>query len=470
MLIPTMPHLNLRIDAPFTDTHAKATKLNTPVLASLNYPLDCSLNPIDIFTRCLNISNERFFWVKPSKNFWIVGGGNAMDISTNGLTRFDSSIREHKKIMSNATVKGKGPGPTFLGGFRFDTFAKTSPCWKMFPDGLLTLPRWTFYNDNSSNWITINTLVHPKTDLNNLIDQLANEWTQLNTSSSPKHTLPDIYVSNPTPKNIWNNKVDLAINAIRKENIQKIVLARYLECVSKEPIAVEAVLKTLIQSNNTSHIFAIDRNNSCFLGATPEKLIQLHNTSINAQCLAGSINRGSTLIQDNLLQKKLLNSEKNSLEHRIAADWMSEKLNGLCSSLRWNEIPNIVKTPTIQHLATNFSGNLKKNHHILSCVKELHPTPSISGLPTLSAVESIRKLENFDRGWYAGPIGWVNRYGDGEFAVAIRSGIFNGVRTNVYAGAGIVRGSDPEQEYRETQFKFNTLLNALGISNEPSGK
>jgi len=292
----------------------------------------------------------------------------------------------------------------------------------------------------------------------------------LNTRSEPTYRLPKIELFKGTTKNTWNNNVNSAIDSIHKHHIQKVVLARNIECTSNQPIQVESILKTLIQNNHSSHIFAIERRNSCFLGATPEKLVQLHNKSIDAQCLAGSINRGGTLTEDTLLQNKLLESEKNSLEHTIAANWMTEKLNGLCSSLQHNQTPAIVQTPTVHHLATNFTGVLRKDSHILRCVNELHPTPTISGLPTLSALECIRDLEDFDRGWYSGPIGWLNRYGEGEFAVAIRSGLFNGPTANLYAGAGIVPGSDPEQEYQETQFKFATILNTLETTNESHTK
>jgi menaquinone-specific isochorismate synthase len=136
----------------------------------------------------------------------------------------------------------------------------------------------------------------------------------------------------------------------------------------------------------------------------------------------------------------------------------------LCDKIKWDEIPKVVRLGNLQHLGTRFEGEPKKGCHVLRFVEALHPTPAVGGMPLRPALEMIERLENFDRGWYTGPVGWVDGYGDGEFAIAIRCALLRGNEAILYAGAGIVSGADPDREDEETKMKFKPLLNALGAS------
>ena len=159
----------------------------------------------------------------------------------------------------------------------------------------------------------------------------------------------------------------------------------------------------------------------------------------------------------------LLGDAKEQREHDFAARFVEQALMGLCEQLTWDSAPKVSKFKNVQHLSTAFRGMNRKGRDILEFVEALHPTPSVAGVPTKRAVELIRKLEGMDRGWYSGPVGWMDHMGRGEFAIAIRSGLVTEDRAYLYGGAGIVEGSDVEKEYAETELKMLGLRQALGL-------
>ena len=148
----------------------------------------------------------------------------------------------------------------------------------------------------------------------------------------------------------------------------------------------------------------------------------------------------------------------------MVVDWISERMAALCNRLSWNEVPYVLRLGNVQHLATSFVGTRVEGYHVLDFVGALHPTPAVGGIPLEPALEMIGKLEEFDRGWYTGPVGWVDGNGNGEFAIAIRCALLRSNEAFLYAGDGIVAGSDPDTEDRETAMKFKPLLTALGAS------
>jgi menaquinone-specific isochorismate synthase len=160
----------------------------------------------------------------------------------------------------------------------------------------------------------------------------------------------------------------------------------------------------------------------------------------------------------------MLDSSKERNEHALVVEWISERMGGLCSKLAWDKVPHILRLGNVQHLATRFVGVPNNGCHILSFVEALHPTPAVGGIPLQPALELIKRLENFDRGWYSGPVGWVDRDGNGEFAIAIRCALLRDNEAYLYAGAGIVSESDPGREDQETMMKFKPLLIALNAS------
>jgi menaquinone-specific isochorismate synthase len=185
---------------------------------------------------------------------------------------------------------------------------------------------------------------------------------------------------------------------------------------------------------------------------------------IATEALAGSIDAALSREERRRLTIALLESEKDLGEHELVVDAIRRKLEPLCTELRLPARPQIKELRNVMHLHTPMTGVLAHPAHILELAAALHPTPSVGGVPTAEALRWIVENEPERRGWYAGPIGWFDEQGGGDLAVAIRSGLLCGKKAYVYAGSGIVRDSDPEKEYAETDTKQKPILRALGLA------
>jgi menaquinone-specific isochorismate synthase len=178
--------------------------------------------------------------------------------------------------------------------------------------------------------------------------------------------------------------------------------------------------------------------------------------------LAGSAPRGVTDEEDQRFGAELLHSAKNQGEHQFVVTTIRDALSSLCSRVWVAHAPRLLKLKNIQHLETPIMGNLLPGHSILETIENLHPTPAVGGYPRTPALAALREDEQLDRGWYAGPIGWIGTGGNGEFAVALRSGLVEGNQATLFAGCGIVADSDPESEYQESCLKLQVMLRGLG--------
>jgi isochorismate synthase len=198
-----------------------------------------------------------------------------------------------------------------------------------------------------------------------------------------------------------------------------------------------------------------------FLGASPELLVEKHGTSIRSFPLAGSAPRGTGPEDDERIATALLSASKERQEHRIVVDEVARILRGVTTELHVPATPSVLRLANIQHLGTEITGTARNETDFVDLVSELHPTPAVAGMPTAAARRFIRENEPFDRGWYAGALGWVDGSGDGEAIVALRGMLFRESIAQVYAGAGIVRGSLPAAEVAETEAKLAAILDVL---------
>jgi menaquinone-specific isochorismate synthase len=199
-----------------------------------------------------------------------------------------------------------------------------------------------------------------------------------------------------------------------------------------------------------------------FLGASPELLIRLSGDVVESHPLAGTVARSGDVHGDEALVARLMGSPKARHEHRVVVDVIASALETLCAELNVPDQPSVLGLRNVSHLATHITGRLKPGGpSALELVAGIHPTPAVGGNPTDAAVRYLQKVEGFDRGGYAGPVGWVDARGDGAWAIGIRSADVSGADARIYAGNGIVAGSDPADELAETQLKLQALLAAL---------
>ncbi|WP_226374402.1 isochorismate synthase [Virgibacillus alimentarius] len=243
---------------------------------------------------------------------------------------------------------------------------------------------------------------------------------------------------------------------------KKIVLARELRLELKNKAEISAIIDKLIKTQATSYIFAFENGNDCFIGATPERLVKLEKNQLLSTCLAGTAPRGNTKEEDTRIGISLLDDEKNREEHDFVVKMIKRAINDYCTDIDIPGKPVIYPLKNLQHLFTPVIAKLKDKYSIFDIVRELHPTPALGGTPTEESLAFIREHEQLDRGWYGAPIGWLDSNQNSEFAVAIRSGLIKGDKASLFAGCGVVKDSDIEAEYEETNIKFLPMLSVLG--------
>lgn len=448
-----------------SDGNRSAAELSKAVLVSLTQPLRIESDPEQLFFAASRFDSTRNYWALPAKHSWIVGAGKATDIIAEGPQRFQRAATLLQDTMNSAIVEENGgPGPAFMGGFRFNPLSPVEGLWEDFHDGLLTLPRWMIASQpNGRCWVTINMVVNGHTEIDSLHRDLKIEAAELFDSPIDFPEPVSASIKSQPAADVWRRSVEQALDAVKDDRLTKVTLARILKLRAGEHIVPEVVLRSLATNYPECHVFAFCRSGTCFVGASPEDLVSLHDENVSSTCLAGSAPRGSSESEDSQLSEWLLGNVKERREHEVVVDWISERMGELCSKLQWDDAPHLMRLGNVQHLATRFTGRPKKGTNVLDFVYALHPTPAVGGIPLEPALEMTERLEKFDRGWYTGPVGWVDKNGSGEFAIAIRCALLRGNEAFLYAGAGIVAGSDPDREDQETMIKFKPLLMALGV-------
>ena len=435
-----------------------------PVLVSLAQPVDKDINPLEVFQNNVTMKAPVTFWGQPDQDFWMVGTGNITRLTARGETRFEGIKEQLHDWLGSALIAAppiRGIGPVFMGGFRYDTQSKRDEIWRSFPDALMMLPRFLFSWSSSGRWLTVNALVEPATNVRDLSEILVEDLQMAVRGGTSKRRQPLIKRITQSSKEAWHNKVSSALHAIDAGELTKVVLSRRKVLHADGNFSLDNALCQLSTEYPECTIFAICNGNTSFIGATPEGLAGVDHDKLSVACLASSAARGSNAEDDRRLQAQLFESRKERAEHKAVTEMVADVLKDMCRDLSQDIEPRLMKLKNIQHLHTCFTGNLQPGIEILDIVKKLHPTPAVAGTPTGRGLALINELEG-DRGWYAAPVGWLGRNGEGEFAVAIRSALIDGDRAFLHAGCGIVAGSDPEREYLETELKFQPLLTALG--------
>jgi len=256
----------------------------------------------------------------------------------------------------------------------------------------------------------------------------------------------------------WCEVVERTVAHIRGQDLEKVVLAREVAVEANRPIVIGQVLARLRALYPACTVFSVDG----FLGASPELLVSRRGTEVRSCPLAGTVPRSGDADEDRRLVEALLASAKDRHEHQVVVDAVAAGLAPVCSALDVPTTPSILSLRNVSHLATTVEGVLRRPApSALELAARLHPTPAVAGTPEGAALAHIAAVEGFDRGRFAGPVGWVDAHGDGEWVVGIRSANVSGHRARLVAGVGIVADSDPEDELAETQLKLQALLAAV---------
>lgn len=447
---------------------------------------------------------------RPPSGAWFVGEGVTSEIRLQG-NQPAALLQEEAEKLRSRWMRMAAPGcelppARLFGGLAFQPgdlpSAVDEPPWSALGDGRFVLPRWLYAADERSATLSL-TLDGADPGLSAVLpralEQLSCWWGALgraildpaseepsgsphpagnaSTRELPSTDRPLERTVEQLPEPLWVEQVEAIRAAIREGRFRKVVLARRAEVVSRRPFALHDLLRRLAHDFPTCTVFAFQGEpprsappGACteagreeavtFVGATPERLVRREGARVQTEALAGS--SLSTFSED---EAALLASLKDREEHRIVVEQIREALTPYCSDIQVMEPPRIRRLRNVLHLQTPIEATLDTAAgpcaHVLELVRALHPTPAVGGVPTREALPFLRALEGQTRGWYAGPVGWCDLSGEGEFWVALRSGLLAHTRAWLYAGAGIMGDSDPHSEYLETGLKQRALLNAL---------
>ncbi|MFS0864432.1 isochorismate synthase [Fredinandcohnia sp. 179-A 10B2 NHS] len=444
---------------------ARSKELTAPVLVSQVTEIK-SIDPLLFFAAGENETfGTRSFWATPTLDTVIVGLGEAFTINQKTTSeRFPFVEQSWKEFLKNALLiedyAPYGTGPLLLGGFSFDPLKPKTVLWEDFPDVKFVLPQLMLSIINGKSFLTINVVCN--SDLPTRYEAFEDFIKHIENINSKHSKQVSGYKRIEVEPTEWMESVRSAAEKVQNGVVEKVVLAREMRLQFESSISIESVLYQLKEEQAMSYLFAFEYGKSCFVGASPERLIKKEDQEFLTTCLAGSIRRGKTLSEDEQLENELLSDRKNLIEHDVVVQMIKSAMNEVCTSISSPDTPGIYKMRDIQHLYTPVKGIAKQGISLVNMVDRLHPTPALGGQPKQKAVEIIREIEVLDRGWYGSPVGWIDAKDNGEFAVAIRSGLVKGKNASLFAGCGIVGDSEPESEYKETMIKFKPMLSALG--------
>jgi isochorismate synthase len=370
------------------------------------------------------------------------------------------------------------PSARLFGGLAFAAGNNTEPPWAEFGDGDFTLPRWIYGHDAKSAHLGL--AIDPRRrdsasyrgealdELDQILAVLEGAQDERTfAGAAKKSSIARSRVHRVAPA-LWREHIQKIRGEIRAGRFEKVVAANRTWVDAPAAIDEVEVLARLALDYPSCHRFLFRRGNQAFVGASPETLFRKTGASFTTQALAGTLRAGPGDTVDRAQAQTLLASKKDHHEHGIVVREILARLAPLTAELTAATAPQIRTVGNLIHLDTPISGRVKDGVLPVEILAALHPTPAVGGVPQRAAIELIAQAEPHSRGWYTGPVGWIDDKGDGEFAVAIRCGVISGKEAFIYAGAGIVADSDPDAEYQETELKAEPVLRSLGVGARPS--
>lgn len=441
-------------------------------------------DPIGLYAAAQAQGESSTLWLRPAEGFGLVAIGAAWTTRGTGRGRFESAAHAWTELLDGAFLRdvddhGRGTGPLLLGGFPFaSTDDRHDPVWLGFEQSALVLPRLLLTLRPDGAWLTAAVVADTDTDPDDPAElatertaELARLWdvfrarapaVPLTPADAPLRRVAEPPEAAEAAEVAWSATVIRLAGAVGRGRLDKVVLARRVDLAADQPLDVPAALRRLEATAPESTIFALTRRDRTFLGATPERLVWTEGREFRTVAMAGSTGRGADAAGDERLAAALLTSDKDREEHRVVVDMLRDALGPVAHRLEVDRNPSVVRLRHVQHLVTELRGRLGEQAGILALVDRLHPTPAVGGQPRAIAQQLLDELERLDRGWYAGPFGWLDRRGDGEFVVAIRSAIVHGSMASLFAGCGIMADSDPAREWAESEMKLRSVATALG--------
>jgi len=366
----------------------------------------------------------------------LIGWGESWRFEAKGANRIEmlaDAWREHVSTLEiEDSVDLPGTGPVAFGTI---TFADESAA-----ASALVMPKVVIGRRDDRYWIT----AVDAAELPSVTEWSENSKIQLTPGEVAREEFSQL--------------VDHAVSLIRRGDLDKVVLARDLNGELPEKFDLRPTLDRLNRRFPSCWVYSVDG----MFGASPELLVRVSHSQVSARVLAGTAARGTDPSVDLAIAKALAESHKNLAEHEFAVQSLVNALEPFCDQVDADTEPFSLQLPNLWHLASDVHGVLKSSKSVLDLASALHPTAAVAGTPRAEAVKLIAELEPFDRGRYAGPVGWIGADGDGEWVIALRGAQISGNKITAFAGCGVVAESEGEAELTETDLKFQPILGALG--------
>jgi len=388
-------------------------------------------------------------WSDRDTNQAIAGAGQARRVVADSSKNMDDVIRQCRSILRGTN------DVRFYGGFSFrrDDYEPSSR-WAPYWQAQFVLPRFT-HDGTTLRCIVMDQddAARATHDIDALTDSVA--------AHDGLRPTPIARKDHPC-KSDWQRDIEDALELFETEVVEKVVLARRADFTFSETLDPIRLIQQLMAATPACYHFCFQFDEgSAFLGATPERLIKRHGHRLLSEVVAGTRPRGATEQLDRQLADELLASRKDQLEHDIVRKSIRQRLHKLVNALEVDSQASVLKLARKQHLYSGVRATLKNDISDGELLERLHPTPAVGGYPTENALTEIARIEKFDRGWYAAPVGYVTTDA-AEFAVAIRSGLVCDNRLSLFSGAGIVPGSTPDEEWNEIEHKISDFLEIIG--------
>ena len=422
----------------------------------------------------------RGFWARADR--WVAHSGAVATLSASGSASDDrfAAMEAEARDLPGAPhgVEGSSSVPNrFYGGFSFRSDHSAVDLWSGFTPALFHLPEFELEGGGGRPARLIaRAMVGPDEQeeartLRRLTFRAERLAATLREGEGPGgHSPADdegtlASTRTESERSVWEAAVTDALAAISRGEVSKVVLARTMDVITEGRLDPVEVVQHLWEENRGSHVFLFEPADGCpLVGAAPETVATMSRGEFHATAVAGTVARGETPEEQAALATQLLASAKDAVEHRIALDDMVARLSPLAHEVHAQPEPHVLTLARIQHLETEIRAKVPEESTVLKVLEALHPTPAVCGLPRDAALEFLSRKEPFERGWYSGPVGWFDVEGNGVFVPALRCAIARDREWRLFAGAGIVAGSDPRLEWEETSIKFEPVLRALAAS------
>lgn len=447
----------------------RARTAGEPVLASVTTAVESDLDPCAAVLGGRFAQERVFCFERPDwGGFALAGLGEAATVAGGGSRRFAHAAEGCRRLSRNAVcdepaADAKAPagaGPVFVGGLAFQADGGYAPEWQGLGGGSLVVPQISLARARGQARLTVSVCTGAGDDCEQAVAAVVERLRRVFEARIES----DVEAPAATPAAGARSAADYeaavasAVARITAGELSKVVLARQVQVPTPEPRDPAAVFAALRECFPSCYCYLMGVGSTAFVGASPELLVRRDGSRCQTVALAGTTRRSADPAVDAHLGERLLQSSKDRAEQAIVADRIKQRLHPVSLWVTAAADPAIVKVQNVQHLATPIRAQLADPLSALELCGQLHPTPAVGGEPWERAESVLAALEGFDRGWYAGPVGWTDLAEDGEYCVALRCALIEPSLCRLYAGCGIVGDSVPEQELRETEIKLEALL------------